>query len=434
MDNRMRAAVALVIILTASSCLAAVEYTGDGTFSSTNETMRWLINRARYSPEQEADSLSMTNTTAGGTPDYDCTEDIDGANDFGTDASAWGPWKASKPPLAPNARLSLAAQKHSQDTMEQESLVHNSPTANYYPLNSEPSFRILDEGYTNNISGYYENLSYGVRASSGPYPAYGRTPEDAHSGLFTDYSASSRGHRQAILNPNAREIGLGHSITNYPKFFDPPGSMFNATFDWYCNDYGRRTGFHFFTGTIFHDDNADFAYTAGEGIGNVEVRLFDGGVEGAYYDVSTSAGSFAIPIADHTDGSTITVKLVNKTGGSTTLSIPMGWGTFGEVTLANNETYVYGTFTQPSDDANVGFRETNPTVAASDMQFSGGNSQLGFATFKGASYTILCRTNLMNGSWSNLTSFTATGAMHVISDGESATIPSRFYRLQLNRD
>jgi hypothetical protein len=423
----MRRIAIISAVLVSWSCFAAVEYTADGTVSSTNEAMRWLVNRARFSPEQEADSYSMTNSTSGGTPDYDCCEDIDATNDFGTNAASWATWRASKPPLAPNALMSIAAQKHSQDIAAYGSLSHPSPTATYYPLGSSPNARLLAEGYTNNITGYYENLSYGARGSTGGYPSYGELPPDAHLGLYTDYTSATRGHRQAILNSNAREIGLG-----YTRSYEH--TTYYWTYDWYCNDYGRRTGIHFFTGTIFHDNNADAEYTIGEGIGSVEVRLFDSGTEGAYYDVSTSSGSFAVPIAGFTDGHTISVKLVNKTGSTVSLSIPMGWGTLGEITLTNNEQYTYGTYTQPATDANVGFRETNPSVEASGIQFSAGNSGLVFSTFKGADYAVMVRTNLAAGSWSNLTSFTATGSMHQVVDSNTAPFPSKFYRLELIRN
>lgn len=423
----MRALAIITVILASWSCYAAVEYTGDGDVTSTNETIRWLVNRARFSPEQEADNFAMTNSSAGGTPDYDCCEDIDAPNDFGTNAASWAAWRASKPPLAPNARISTAAQKHSQDIAVLGALDHYSPSSNYYPLGSSPYQRMLAEGYTNDISGYYENLSYGARGSTVSYPAYGRLPEDAHKGLYTDYTATTRGHRQAILNSNAREIGFGQT-RSYEH------TTYWWTYDWYCNDYGRRTGIHFFTGTIFHDNNGDAAYTVGEGIGGVEIHLLDNGVEGAYYDVSASSGSFAIPIADHIDGRSISVKLVNKTGAAKSLSIPMGWGTLGEITLTNNEEYIYGTFTQPSTDANVGFRETSPTIEASSIQFSAGSSGLTFSTFKGADYAVMVRTNLTSGSWTNLTSFTATGTQHSVVDSDTAAFPYKFYRLELIRN
>ena len=105
-------------------------YTGDGVISGRVETIRWLINRARFAPEQEADSFGLTNSTPGGHPDYDVCEDVGGTNDFGTTTNDWAPWKQSMQPVAPNALLSTAAATHTRDMAETGLFQHDSPSTN----------------------------------------------------------------------------------------------------------------------------------------------------------------------------------------------------------------------------------------------------------------------------------------------------------------
>ncbi|MCO5061877.1 MAG: CAP domain-containing protein [Kiritimatiellae bacterium] len=178
-------------------------------------------------------SPRLTNTSPGGHPNYDVCEDTDGANDFGT-TNQWATWVASKPPLAPNARLSQAAQKHSQDMAEVGLLTHSSPSSNYYPLNSEPYQRHAAEGYTNAIVGYYENIFYAYAGDWSSYPSNAILSPDIHDWFFVDTGIVDRGHRQAILNATAREIGLGHQQA---RAFESP---YYVTRDYDAQDYGRR--------------------------------------------------------------------------------------------------------------------------------------------------------------------------------------------------
>ena len=199
--DRPVALAAIALAGLAAPLAAATRYDGDGDVPSRLEALRRLINRARYAPEQKADRLSLTNTYAGGHPDYDCCEDTSLPNDFGTNATQWALWKASKPPLALNARLSNAASNHSSDMAQTDVLTHYSPSANYYPLNSAPWDRMTAEGYGWGACG--ENVAAGT-------PIW-FTPERAHRTLFVDSTVADRGHRKGILDYSMgyREIGLG---------------------------------------------------------------------------------------------------------------------------------------------------------------------------------------------------------------------------------
>jgi hypothetical protein len=60
---------------------------------------------------------------------------------------------------------------------------------------------------------------------------------------------------------------------------------------------------------------------------------------------------------------------------------------------------------------------------------NGGNLNLTFPTEVGCTYTVLCKTNLTDASWTSLAVTNGTGAGAVISTGTSGT--SRFYRLSV---
>lgn len=83
---------ALLCILTLAvtiPVLAATNYTGDGVLPARMEQQRWLINRARFAPEREADRLGLTNNLPAGHPEYDVAEDNLGDNDFGATTNEW---------------------------------------------------------------------------------------------------------------------------------------------------------------------------------------------------------------------------------------------------------------------------------------------------------------------------------------------------------
>ena len=69
----------------------------------------------------------------------------------------------------------------------------------------------------------------------------------------------------------------------------------------------------------------DGRYDEGEGVGGIEVRLFFGATEAAYYDFSGPSGAFTIPIRDLPDGERILVRLVNPGASARSLSIPLGY-------------------------------------------------------------------------------------------------------------
>lgn len=394
-----------LFLLAALPAGAATLYTGDGVLSNRQETLRWYVNRARYAPEREADRLGLNNTAPGGHPDYDVCEDPLGPNDFGTTTNAWLPWTRSLPPVAPNVLLIATSQKHSQDMAATLDFKHNSPSSNYYPTNSNPGQRLTLEGYA--WSAYAENIGAGYS-----------TPVALHDALFVDTSISNRGHRMNILSPLVREIGMGFAFTN-------------ASYQRYeTQDFGRRSTNHFFSDTIYYDANANGLYDQGEGVGNVEIHLWNGLSEALWYDASQPSGSFAIPINDLPDGSNVWIELRNA-GATTNITIPFGYTFAGDTTLTNNESFWLGTFRQPFGITNVGFRNISPMSEEASLAVASDTVLFSFSGFRRATYRLEYADTL-DGSWTNWLTTTATADVTTVSAPNAAVM--RFYRASLLKD
>lgn len=166
---------------------------------------------------------------------------------------------------------------------------------------------------------------------------------------------------------------------------------------------------------------------------NIEIRLYNATTEAAWYDVATTSGSFAVPITDLPDRSDITVKLVNKSGANRTLSIPLGFYSIGDVYLTNNETRVLGTYTQPVGATNIGFRNIAMTFSNTTFSVTGGVANMTFDTLNRAQYRVEWTSNLVSGTWTTFTNFTASGYTRTVTD-TNGTQAVRFYRAVLQRD
>jgi len=401
---------------------AAIRYDDDGVLDSRLEVERWFINRVRHNPEAEADWIGMVNAA---NRSYDTCEDIDGVNDFGSGPAAWDPWIAPKGPVAPNATLSIAAENHCQDMAETGYFQHASPSSTYYPIWTQPWTRHTLEGYSNQISGYMENLATRAVGYSAGYPSQGGTPRQFYLDLFIDAGVASRGHRMSILNANAREIGLGWSRTQYTQ------SGYYWTRDYTTQDFGRRFGDHFFTGTMFYDADGSGEYDEGEGVGGIDVRLFGPNGESAWYDTSQSSGSFAVPIADLADGSRVTVRLQNSNNESKVLTVPFGYFTLGTMTLAAGEARDIASYFQPGDDRNIGFRNLE-LIVSSSITPSASSVHISFNSLPGVTYVVEAADGASGGTWMELETIIADTETEICVD--DTLQPFRIYRVRIESD
>jgi hypothetical protein len=301
----------LLIALIASGAVPGArgaEYVGDGDPTAEEEEARWYANRMRFSPREENARLG----TAYGVPD--------------------GPLQ----PVAPRLELIRAGRHHSEDLAVTRSFSHNSPAGSkYYPPGSDPVARVEAEGY--NWGVVMENIAAGFE-----------TGAEVHQAWF-----DSSGHRANLLAPDLFEIGMGY-------YLDLSTSTMSR---WYwTQDFGDewQTEGCFFTDALFLDSDGNSAYTAGEGVGGVRVRLRTSQGDHKFHDLTGASGSFVVPIGTIPAGEVVEVVLKNTSTVDVVVSIPRSFSRLDPVELPPNRSQPYGTFVRAAGRRNVDFRSVVP--------------------------------------------------------------------------
>lgn len=232
----------------------------------TDEEQFYLefINRARANPAAEG-ALLATLTDPQVTDAYDF---------FNVDLGlmqAESAQYAPAPPLAFHARLIDAARAHSQDMFDHMFQGHDGSNG------SDPGDRITAAGYT--WASYGENVF-----------SYAESVLHGHAGFYVDWGngpggmQQPRGHRDAIMNPGYREVGVGVVL----------GRNGNVGPQLVTQDFASAPGAKpFITGVVYYDLNTNGAYDLGEGLGGVAVTA--AGVAGSA--VSAGSGGYALPVA-----------------------------------------------------------------------------------------------------------------------------------------
>jgi PKD repeat protein len=184
----------------------------------------------------------------------------------------------AKPPLAINAGLVSAAQKHSADMATRGYFSH-------YTLgtNASPAARCLAEGY-HLWSG--ENIA--MSASTRSLTVDQSTAAYHHEILFVDEGYSGRGHRLNLMNEAHFEVGVGMAEG---IFIDGSGQTWpSAVLS--TIDFGRKGGSLFLCGVIYDDKNANDFYDVGEGMRGAVVTLEGTGTQVAAW----SGGAYSMPV------------------------------------------------------------------------------------------------------------------------------------------
>jgi uncharacterized protein YkwD len=367
-----------------NSAATPSQYTTDGTPTGLEEEIRWRVNRGRF----------------------------DTASENQTRGTSYTDVPASTGPLAPNQGLTLAARHQSEDMAKNNLFQHETvPGSAYYNYTNQPEpwDRMAAEGYSWNYAG--ENIAAGYSGS-----------ETAYVGWW-----NSTGHRENMYNTAFREIGVGYyywSSSTYKNY--------------YTMDLGNSGNNCFFTDTLFNDANGNGIYDQAEGIAGVCISLLMGGAPSSYFDISSSVGSFAIPIEAIAGSATVQVVLSNTTTAAITLSVPRDYRTYTKVVLAAGESRAFGTFTKPTNVGNVGFRNVTPIQGPAissrlTVASSGTNLVLSWPSQIGQQYLPQRSTNLLD--WSNLTTNyqSGTGSNLIWFDPLSGLGNRKFYRLLIRR-
>ncbi|MED5584937.1 MAG: CAP domain-containing protein [Verrucomicrobiota bacterium] len=374
----------LLLLIITSSTLRAQQYTGDGIPSGLEEEIRWLLNRGRFDSAAE-------NTTQG--TSY---------RDIPPNTAA----------LAPNRKLTLAGRHHSEDMARNNAFQHETiPGSTYYNSVTQPSpwDRMEAEGY--NWNGAGENIAAGYTGSMQVYVGWWK----------------STGHRVNMYKASHREIGNGH--------FELPSSTYRH---YYTMDLASSSGRSFLTGTLFHDINGDGRYSSSEATSGCRVSLTVNDIAYPQYDISTTVGSFAIPIDTITGGSRVRVTFSNTNNTSINLSIPTAYNAYQSLILLPGQSVNYGEFIHSATTANVGLRSIIPTPDQLPMPVLTGNASrlpsgalnrftLSFRTQNNNTFSIESSENAQN--WQVIESG-ITGNGNLVIRNYPATVARKFYRLR----
>ena len=326
----------LPIILSSAK---AQQYTGDGIPSRIEEEIRWLVNRGRF----------------------------DSGAENAAQGTSYSDIPATSSALAPNQQLRLASRHHSEDMAKNNAFQHETVTGSaYYNAVSQPSpwDRWEAEGYGGNGG---ENIAAG-------YPG----AHEAYVGWW-----KSTGHRVNMYQAGHREIGNGH--------FEWASSTWR---NYYTMALASSGNLSFLTGTLFNDDNGNGRYEPSEAAAGITVRLTVEDIPYPQYDVSTTVGSFAIPIQSIPAGARVEVILSSTANREIALTIPTAYSAYSRLNLPPGQGITYGGFTRSAGVHNVGLREIIPfsglaiSPAARSIPATGGNG----------TFTVSSNTNW---SWSS---------------------------------
>ena len=232
------------------------------TPTASEQEMLELINQMRTDPQAAlsvlVDSLS---------PLHSGDSDIQSAISYfkvkgAVLAQEWSQLTPQQP-LAWNPALAAAARVHSQLMIQNNSQDHQ--------FAGEASLldRVKAAGYAN-PQWLYENIY-----------AYATSVLFAHAALAIDWGNDAdgmqnpRGHRDAIMNADVREIGLGIIPSAAKNPAKDVGPLVVT------QDYGNRYDLNgsWLLGVVYHDGDGNGHYTAGEGLAGVSVHVIGAGVD-----------------------------------------------------------------------------------------------------------------------------------------------------------
>ena len=374
----------LLLLIIHSSTLRAQQYTEDGIPSGLEEEIRWLLNRGRFDSAAE-------NATQG--TSY---------RDIPPNAAA----------LAPNWKLTLAGRHHSEDMARNNAFQHETVSGStYYNSVTQPSpwDRMEAEGY--NWNGAGENIAAGYTGAMAVYVGWWK----------------STGHRVNMYKANHREIGNGH--------FELPSSTYRH---YYTMDLASSSGRSFLTGTLFHDINGDGRYSSSEAASGCRVSLKVNDISYSQHDISTSVGSFAIPIDNIAQDSRVQVTFSNTRNTSINLSIPTAYNTYQSLMLLPGQSINYGEFIHSGTTANIGLRSIIPTPNQFPLPILTGSATrrpsgaidrftLSFQTLNNDSFTIEASDDAQ--TWQTIESG-ITGNGNLVTRNYPDSGAQKFYRLR----
>jgi Ca2+-binding RTX toxin-like protein len=307
-----------------------------------------LVNRARLDPAGEAarNGIGLNDGLASGTITAD-----------------------SKQPLASNGSLATAAQGHSQWMLDTDTFSHTGSGG------SNAGNRMSAAGYSFTGSwSWGENISW--RGTTGTLNLT-TSVGTQHSSLF-----QSPGHRENILDPGFREIGVGVRTGVFQGY--------NASM--VTENFARSGTGNFLTGVAYFDADGDKFYTVGEGRGGIrmDARNSSGALvstttaaAGGYqtklaagtYDVTFSGGglSAALGITLAIASENIKLDVMGTDTLGTNVSATLGANTRGLVLLGIDDVNATGNSLANSISGNKGANQINGGAGSDTLSGGAGN-------------------------------------------------------------
>ena len=316
--------------------------------SAQEQYLLELVNRARLDPAGEAQRSGIGLN--------------DGLNSGTITAD-------SKQPLAANPNLATAAQTHSQWMLDTDTFAHTGSGG------SDPGDRMESAGYV--FSGSWtwgENISW--RGTTGTLNLTSFVAAQ-HNSLF-----QSSGHRENMLDPNFKEIGVGVRTGTY--------SGYNTSM--VTEDFAKSGTGSFLTGVAYFDADGDKFYTVGEGRGGIrmDARNSSGTVistttaaAGGYqtklasgtYDVTFSGGglSAALGITVAIASENIKLDVMGTDTLGTNVSAALGANTRGLVLLGIDDVNATGNSLANNISGNKGANQINGGGGGDTLSGGAGN-------------------------------------------------------------
>jgi Ca2+-binding RTX toxin-like protein len=223
--------------------------------TAQDQYMLELLNRARSTPQSEANSLLGGNLNEGPPSENIST--------------------APKQPLAFNLQLFQGAQGHSQWMLANGVFEHTQTNG------STPQNRANSAGYSGSVG---ENIAW--QGTTGT-PNWTSIVGQQHNDLFIDAGIAGRGHRVNMMDPRFREIGISSVVGSF-QGFNAVMTTQNFGFDNNPNP--------FLTGVVYTDKvTDDNFYTVGEGLGGITITAIGNGQ--TFTGKSMSAGGYSLRLA-----------------------------------------------------------------------------------------------------------------------------------------
>lgn len=243
--------------------------------SGMEQELLELTNRMRMDPAGEISRLfSSTNPLTARDADVQSAISYFGVNG----ATLLSQWASLTPtaPLAWSDSLLTASKTHNQAMINADTQSHQ------LPGEADLTGRATTAGYTSwnslgeNIYTYSTSVLYG------------------HAGFAIDWGFDAggmqtpAGHRQNIMSPSFREVGMSVIAENNSATQVGPLVI--------TQDFGNRFNFgnSYLLGVVYGDANTNGAYNAGEGLANVNVAIT--GSTGTFNTTTMTAGGYQLQV------------------------------------------------------------------------------------------------------------------------------------------